>query len=373
MNELNIAGILAGKRHEKGVTQEELAAYLGVSNGAVSKWEKRLSYPDITLLPRLAAYFNISVDELLGYTPQLTREEIRKLCRSLSADFTNKPFDEVMAEYREIIKEYYSCFPLLYNIAALLVNHTVSAGAEEKQKELLTEAKELCKRVASETDDALLAKDATGLHCLCCIWSEETDDVFAVLGESLPASALSEDILIAQAHELTGNMTKAKEVSQCGVYQHLMCLAASLAAYIGMSLDSFNTAQTALNRLMKLIRLFEIEKLDVNTTAKAYLIGIELYCKHGRRETALEWAEEYTNRCLTTFFPLKIQGDSFFTDIDGWLEEGELGSTPPLDERMIKQNMLRSLTGLPSVDALQDEPRYKAIVKKLTDFIGGDS
>lgn len=52
---------------------------MGVSKAAVSKWETGLSYPDITLLPVLAAYFNISIDELMGYEPQMGKEDIRKL------------------------------------------------------------------------------------------------------------------------------------------------------------------------------------------------------------------------------------------------------------------------------------------------------
>lgn len=56
---------IAENRRRKGLTQDELAEYMGVSSQAVSKWENDISCPDITLLPKLADYFNISVDELL--------------------------------------------------------------------------------------------------------------------------------------------------------------------------------------------------------------------------------------------------------------------------------------------------------------------
>lgn len=54
-------------RKERGITQEQLSSTLGVSNQAVSKWESGQCCPDITLLPDIAKYFDISVDELLGY------------------------------------------------------------------------------------------------------------------------------------------------------------------------------------------------------------------------------------------------------------------------------------------------------------------
>lgn len=63
-------------RKEKGVTQENLAQILGVSNQAVSKWETGQCCPDIQLLPELANYFGVSVDELIGYKGIDTSKDI---------------------------------------------------------------------------------------------------------------------------------------------------------------------------------------------------------------------------------------------------------------------------------------------------------
>ena len=54
-------------RQNKGVTQEQLGAVLGISSQAVSKWENESALPDIMTLPKLADYFGISIDELMGY------------------------------------------------------------------------------------------------------------------------------------------------------------------------------------------------------------------------------------------------------------------------------------------------------------------
>ncbi len=63
MKELNIARQIIRKRRERGITQAALAAHMGVSKASVSKWETGQSYPDITLLPGLASYFNMSIDD----------------------------------------------------------------------------------------------------------------------------------------------------------------------------------------------------------------------------------------------------------------------------------------------------------------------
>lgn len=72
---MKIGQIISGKRKEKGITQQELAEFVGVSKAAVSKWETGLTYPDITLLPLLAAYFDVSMDQLLDYHSQLSAKE----------------------------------------------------------------------------------------------------------------------------------------------------------------------------------------------------------------------------------------------------------------------------------------------------------
>ena len=67
MTELRIPEVILRERRKKGLTQEELAAQLSVSSQAISNWE-RGGYPDITLLPRIANFFGITVDELIGYS-----------------------------------------------------------------------------------------------------------------------------------------------------------------------------------------------------------------------------------------------------------------------------------------------------------------
>ena len=93
MNSLHFAENLIRLRKKRRVTQEELAGFIGVTKASVSKWETRQSLPDILLLPQLASFFDVSVDELLGYEPQLQSEQIQRYYAKLAKDFSKKPYD----------------------------------------------------------------------------------------------------------------------------------------------------------------------------------------------------------------------------------------------------------------------------------------
>ena len=67
MTTIKINEQIAFLRKQKGLTQEELANALGVTNQAVSKWESAQCCPDIQLLPLIADYFGVSIDELMGH------------------------------------------------------------------------------------------------------------------------------------------------------------------------------------------------------------------------------------------------------------------------------------------------------------------
>ncbi len=70
---LKLSENLKRVRKDKGITQEHLADALGVSFQSVSRWETGAAYPDIEMLPVIAGYFDITVDELLG-TAQVGKE-----------------------------------------------------------------------------------------------------------------------------------------------------------------------------------------------------------------------------------------------------------------------------------------------------------
>ena len=72
MDNLKLNDTICFYRKKQGLTQEDLAQRLGVTNQSVSKWESAQCCPDISLIPKLADIFDISIDELFGKEPKPT-------------------------------------------------------------------------------------------------------------------------------------------------------------------------------------------------------------------------------------------------------------------------------------------------------------
>ncbi len=136
-------------RHERGITQETLADAMNVSCPAVSKWERGETFPDITMVLPLAAYFGVSADELLGLDAAKNEQRIQDYLdeyHRLGAqgkalekfDLMAKAHEEFPHDWR-ILEEY--MWQLNYD-----PHCTESYGNEVHKEELYR----LCKRVLEE-------------------------------------------------------------------------------------------------------------------------------------------------------------------------------------------------------------------------------
>lgn len=76
MEKKTFGNLVTQLRKAKGMTQADLAEKMGITDKAVSKWERDLSYPDIASIPHLAEILGVTVDELL--TVQNVKKENNK-------------------------------------------------------------------------------------------------------------------------------------------------------------------------------------------------------------------------------------------------------------------------------------------------------
>lgn len=361
MNELKLGKHIIYYRRKAGITQEQLAAYIGVSKSSVSKWETGTSFPDIVLLPQLAALFNISVDELMGYEAQLTKDAILTIYRELSDMFVKDP-QEAYIKCREYVKKYYACFPFLYQMALLLLNHYTLLKEPDTG---LNFAIELCQRVHKECDDASLIKDSITLEAMMMLSQNKAMEVLDLLGEQIkPLSQESE--LIAAAYDQLGNKDKTKEIMQVCIYQHLLFFIQDSINYMMMNQSDQEVCQATLKRLMVILSLYHIDDLHFNTAIMFYITYASIALQHQDKETALDMIERYCDTCIKNAGKhYQISGDDYFTMIDAWLKELEVNSTPVRSSDTVKESILAVLEMNPLFDSLRDEFRFKTCIDKV--------
>ena len=116
---INIGRTISRERRRAGITQEALAAHLGVSKAAVSKWEVGQSLPDVSLLPRIAAYFSLTLDELFDWRDELTQEESAALYAEVYA-LSEKDLATAHERLCALAAEHCSDSNLLLMLASLL-------------------------------------------------------------------------------------------------------------------------------------------------------------------------------------------------------------------------------------------------------------
>lgn len=156
---MNISAQILKYRKNSGLTQEQLAADLGVSPQSVSNWERGGS-PDISMLPVLAGYFQITIDELMGYSPEINVERRHSFWREL--DEIPDPAERLqrlLAEHRRFPKDW-------------VVKHRIISVIEELEPDQKTPYRpfyeELCTQFYKECHLPDFRDSAIAAMCRTC-------------------------------------------------------------------------------------------------------------------------------------------------------------------------------------------------------------
>ncbi len=191
---MEFGSILRQLRIEAGLTQSDLADELNVTNQAISKWERGDNYPEITLLPRLASRFRVSVDMLLGNERPLSSEELRVLfdkCQSLLA---SGMIEKAISLTQEAVDRDNRNQELKLALAELLVQVSESESDAKKRDAFLRRAAALLEAVIAVADDP--RKKLKTKKSLMRIWyrlgqkdrlfemTEELDEVYHLRSKS---------------------------------------------------------------------------------------------------------------------------------------------------------------------------------------------
>ncbi len=138
-------------RKEKELTQETLADFLGVSFQTISKWERGETYPDITTLPIISRFFNISIDDLLGVNKSREEEKINE-CLKLYDEMKLKDITSTYNKFQNAVKEFPNDFRILIRYMELL--YEVKGFVQGEYKDISKEIASIYEKIQNHcTDD----------------------------------------------------------------------------------------------------------------------------------------------------------------------------------------------------------------------------
>lgn len=132
---MSINTIIRERRRMLGLTQEQVADYLGVSAPAVNKWEKGLSYPDTGLLAPLARLLKTDMNELFEFRQKLTPQEVGHFTNEITELAQQKGIRAAFLRAQEKLREYPDSDLLLYSVAAVLAGSLLLVDLEEGERE----------------------------------------------------------------------------------------------------------------------------------------------------------------------------------------------------------------------------------------------
>ncbi len=138
-------------RKEKEMTQEALADFLGVSFQTISKWERGETYPDITTLPVISRFFNVSIDDLLGVNKAREEEKINEYLK-LYDEMKLKDLTLVYNRFQTAVKEFPNDFRILIRYMELL--YDVKGFGQGGYKDISKEISSIYEKIQNHcTDD----------------------------------------------------------------------------------------------------------------------------------------------------------------------------------------------------------------------------
>lgn len=344
-------------RHKRGNTQEELANFLNISFQAVSKWERGESLPDISLLPKIAAFYGVSVDELLGVGEIRKQEKIHEYRVKSFELARDGKVDENVAMWREAYAE----LPNDLDVITELI-YALFGARDEKTYD---EAIEFGERILRESTEE--RQRSSAIQILCLIYSnkgnKEKAKEYANMANSIQAC---KDVLLS-------SILDGDEGTRQNMQIMLDCLDIIATAEATLSVNSDGDRALQLHEFyLKILELFFDDGfygIYAMYAEQRHKILARMYLSHRKDEQKaykhLKEATKFAKQYDSVFDqPNSIVYTS--TLLNGHKNRNVIIYTRPETEC---EQLLESLSSS-EFDIVRDRDWFKEIEQELREYIG---
>lgn len=203
---IKIGTIIRELRSKSGITQEKLASHLGISVQAVSRWESETCYPDLEFIPKIANYFRVSADYLLGINRYDTAETAAEYERKWTAAVKNANPAQAM----EIITEALTIMPKNYDLMLKkIMSLLIAAGIAEENNQtadvqkFMNECETLANIILAECGNDRLRCEAR-MYLICIKQFRNDWNGIRELAENLPDIKSTKNSMLAKFYSPAG-------------------------------------------------------------------------------------------------------------------------------------------------------------------------
>ncbi len=164
---MKISQIIREKRKQLGLTQENVAEYLGVSIPAVSKWENGTTYPDIMLLPALARLLRTDLNTLMSFNEEMSEIEINNVVLKVQSLIQNDGFEKGFHFAFKQSRAFPTCENLIYSLGVFL-QPSLGLQSVENQNKYREELAKLYFRIRNSENIEIKKEANSFLFYLFC-------------------------------------------------------------------------------------------------------------------------------------------------------------------------------------------------------------
>lgn len=216
--EINLKEKLRSLRQKKNVTQEALANHLGITPQSVGKWERGEGFPDITLLPKIAFYFDVTVDDLLGVEQTKIQEKINAYLVESNAFMRTGENDKILELWEKAYSEFPNDCVVMENLMYAINRDAIYPCPKDKAERIIKLGEEILRRSTDTHQRESVIQE------LCYTYSGIDDQ------KALSYADMSGSIFISREHLRTVVLTGEEGVKQCQSY--IMTLVRAVATTV---------------------------------------------------------------------------------------------------------------------------------------------
>lgn len=285
------------RRKEKDLTQKQVAATLGVTSAAVSKWETGAAMPDVAMLCPLARLLGTTVDGLLDFRPALELEEINGLLEERRKLFEQGRLEEASASCEALLREYPDDLQLKCATAGLYIMYMPADSDTERIERQIGRAVSLLEDSRRSTDPSLAANARSMLVSLYTM-REELDRALEILEEE-PAVQLNVRTVRANILLRKGELEEAEKLYQTELWSAGRDVTLALVGMHNAASrrEDWARAMECVDVALRAEEILHTGELG-GLTGSLYMLRAEVLRRQGREDEAMEGLTEYVNRSL---------------------------------------------------------------------------